>query len=289
MNTQPYNGVTSFFAFAEDLLLSRTQSASKQGQHTLRSSITNGTSATTTSLPQVPTVRPPLREALYTMGPNGPLFTSIASRDIPSLITDRLPPSLTLPTSTGGTFTASSTSIVPNNPAPTMSRTFADSLRKRASFPHRKRNDFSEDSLGKLQSTKWLDWGSHASFAPEWDDGGVGGGFGAEWIALDWAYKRLRREKRIKSEVQEEVVEEVVEEPIDEKMLLEWDEIKPSKDLVDGELAMDEGEMNIDETLEGLRGLIILLGQMQTLRMATGKTEIPEDEKTLGITRYLSF
>jgi len=143
--------------------------------------------------------------------------------------------------------------------------------------------------LGKLQSTKWLDWGSHASFAPEWDDGGVGGGFGAEWIALDWAYKRLRREKRIKSEVQEEVVEEVVEEPIDEKMLLEWEEIKPSKDLVDGELAMDEGEMSIDETLEGLRGLIILLGQMQTLRMAMGKTEIPEDEKALGITRYLSF
>lgn len=138
--------------------------------------------------------------------------------------------------------------------------------------------------MGKLLSTKWLDWGSHASFAPEWDDGGVGGGFGAEWITLDWAYKRMRKEKRLKSEVKEEFVPEVVEEPIDEKMLLEWEEIKPSKDLVDGELVFDDTEMSIDETLEGLRGMIVLLGQMQTLRMAMGKPEIPEDEKALGIT-----
>jgi hypothetical protein len=289
VNTQPYNAVTEFFAFAEDLLLSRTQSVSKQGQHTLRSSITNGTTIPSSS-PQVPTVRPPLREALYTMGPNGPLFTSIASRDIASLITNKLPPSLTLPTSTGGTFTASSTSIVPNNPVSTMSRTLAESLRKRASFPHRKRHDFSEDNLGKLQSTKWLDWGSHASFAPQWDDGGVGGGFGAESITLDWAYKRLRREKRPKSDVKEEVVQEVVvSEIIDEKLLLEWEEIKPSKDLVDGELIVEDKEMSIDETLEGLRGLIILLGQLQTLRMATGKTEIPEDEKALGYTPSFLF
>ena len=220
------------------------------------------------------------------MGPNGPLFTSIASRDIPSLITDKLPSTLTLPTSTGGTFTASSTAIVPNNPGAVTSsrRTLAESLRKPASFPQRKRGDFSDDRLGKLQSTKWLDWGSHASFAPEWDDGGVGGGFSAEVISLDWAYKRLRRENRTAIKAVANVVPEVVviEEPIDEKLLLEWEDIKPSKDLVDGELFFDDKEMSADETLEGLRGMILLLGQMQTLRMAIGNIEVPEDEKALG-------
>ena len=220
------------------------------------------------------------------MGPNGPLFTSIASRETTSLITEKLPSSLTLPTSTGGTFTASSTSIIPNNPATTtLSRTLADSSRKRASFPNRKRGDFSEDTLGKLQATKWLDWGSYASFAPDWDDGGVGGGFGAEGIALDWAYKRLRKEKSRKKDVRNKVVSVEmprIEDSIDEKMVLEWEENKPSKDLVDGELVEDNGEVTVDETLNGLRGMILLLGQMQTLRMAMGNTEIPEDEKSLG-------
>jgi hypothetical protein len=221
------------------------------------------------------------------MGPNGPLFTSIASRDTTSLIAEKLPSSLTLPTSTGGTFTASSTSIIPNNPATTtLSRTLADSSRKRANFPNRKRGDFSENTLGKLQVTKWLDWGSYASFAPDWDDGGVGGGFGAEGIASDWAYKRLRKEKLRKKDVENKVVSMEmprIEDSIDEKMVLEWEENKPSKDLVDGELVEDNRELTVDETLNGLRGMILLLGQMQTLRMAMGKTEIPEDEKSLGI------
>ena len=40
--------------------------------------------------------------------------------------------------------------------------------------------------------------------------------------------------------------------------------------------------MSVDETLEGLRGMIVLLGQMQTLRLASGNTEIPDDEMALG-------
>jgi hypothetical protein len=129
-------------------------------------------------------------------------------------------------------------------------------------------------------STRWLDWGGNASFAPEWDDGGVGGGFGAEGIALDWAYKRLRRTKRQKETV--EPVVDSVPEVIDEKLLLAWEESEPPKDL-EGELVVEETDMSVDESLEGLRGMITLLGQMQTLRMAMGKTEVPEEEQALGM------
>jgi hypothetical protein len=289
VNTQPYTTITDFFTYAQTLLLNRPSSEIKQGQHTLRSAFTNGTTQTS---PQVPPSRPPLREALYTLGPNGPLFTSIASRDTNVLIASKLPSALTLPTSTGGTFTASSAAIVPTNitaSAPS-TRKLADVSRERASFTNRKRGDFSEDSLGKLQATCWLDWGCHASFAPEWDDGGVSGGFGAEGISLDWAYKRLRREKKGK-QVKEESKEEsemqvdVIPEAIDENLVLQWeggiDEIP--KDLVSGtSLVADEREMNVDETLDGLRGMIGLLGQMQTLRIANGKVDVPDDENALG-------
>jgi hypothetical protein len=136
--------------------------------------------------------------------------------------------------------------------------------------------------LGKLQVTKWLDWGSYASFAPDWDDGGVAGGFGAETIALDWAYKRLRKQKyRQQEQPVSEVTGEIQEEPIDEKMVLEW-EGSTAKDLDEGELMVDDAEMTIDETLNGLRGMILLLAQMQTIRMAMGNLEIPQDEKFLG-------
>lgn len=254
--------------------------------------MTNGTATTTSTSntsPQVPAVRPPLREALYTMGPNGPLFTSIASHSLPSSISEKLPSHLSLPTSTGGSFTASSTSIIPNNPSHVSTkRTLLDSERKRNTFGNRKRGDFSDDGLGKVEGTKWLDWGSYASFAPDWDDGG--GVVGAETVALDWAYKRLRRERRRQQQTKTEAVEEPVEEgtmaideSIDEKLVLEWEGNGPSRDLVDGELVMDDKEMTIDETLDGLRQMILLLGQMQTLRMAMGKLEIPEDEKSLGI------
>ena len=218
-NTQPHTAITKFFAFAQDLFLDSPSSETKP-QHTLRSAITNG-AASIASTPQVPTVRPRLREALYTIGPNGPLFTSIASRDINPAVTDKLPSYLTLPTSSGGSFTASSASIVPTNVASTASRTLINSTRKRSSFPNRKRPDFSDDTLGKLQSTKWLDWGTHASFAPEWDDGGVGGGFGAEGISLDWAYKRLRREKHKESKISTLAPEKMaIDEAIDEELLL---------------------------------------------------------------------
>jgi hypothetical protein len=168
----------------------------------------------------------------------------------------------------------------------------ADVSRQRASFANRKRGDFSEDSLGKLQITRWLDWGCHASFAPEWDDGEVGGGFGAEGISLDWAYKRLRREKKGKQVKEEESKKDsemqvdVIPETIDEKLVLQWEggtgEI--SKDLVSGTgLVVDEREMSVDETLDGLRGMIDLLGQLQTLRIANGKFDVPDDENALGI------
>ena len=292
LNTQPYNHVTKFFTLAESILLNRTipspTTESKQaGGHTLRS-LTNGTTTATTATttPQVPTVRPPLREFLYTMGPNGPLFTSIAARDINPLIAQKLPSALTLPTSTGGTFTASSATIIPLNvnsvPTP---RKLADATRKPASFA-RKRGDFSEDTLGRIQATRWLDWGTHASFAPEWDDGGVGGGFGAEGISVDWAYKRSKRRARTQVQ-QEEMVVEPVEQVIDEKLLLEWTESTPSmvpevQQEDEKEEEVEEPEMSVDETLTGLRDMIILLGQLQTLRVASGKLEIPESEKSLG-------
>src|SRR6202011_3290189 len=223
-------------------------------KHTLRSAASGASS------PQVPSVRPPLREALYTMGPSGPLFTSIASRETNSLISRKLPSAVTLPTSTGGTFSASSASIIPTNVANAVPRTLAEVSRAKATFP-RKRGEFSDDALGKLQSTKWLNWGGNASFAPEWDDGGVGGGFGAEGIALDWAYKRLRRSKCAKA-VETPMVVEVPPEVIDEKLLLEWEGLDPPGDL-DGEVLVEEREMSVDETLDGLRSMILLLGQMQ--------------------------
>jgi hypothetical protein len=138
--------------------------------------------------------------------------------------------------------------------------------------------------LGKLQATKWLDWGGNASFAPEWDDGGVGGGFGAEGIALDWAYKRLRRAKKAKEVVVPVVETKIEPENIDASLLLGWEEdVTPRTDL-EGELVVEEAEMTIDETLDGLRGMIKLLGEMQTLRMAMGKQNIPHEEHALGIT-----
>lgn len=75
----------------------------------------------------------------------------------------------------------------------------------------------------------------------------------------------------------------MVEEPIDERLLLKWEPSSPPKDLLEGELVVDESEMNIDETLNGLRRMIYLLSQLQTLRMAAGTAEIPEREKALGI------
>ena len=278
INTQPYNDVTRFFTLAQNILLNRPVTETKQG-HTLRS-LTNGTP---TPSPQVPSVRAPLREFLYTMGPNGPLFTSIAARETNPLIAEKLPSSLTLPTSTGGTFTASSATIIPLNVASTPTRKLLDTTRKPASFA-RKRGDFSDDMLGRIQATKWLDWGTHASFAPEWDDGGVGGGFGAEGISVDWAYKRLKRKPKPQINHKETVPETVEEEVIDEKLLLEWKESTlPTLD-EEAENQVDDKEMSVDETLTGLRDMIVLLGQLQTLRMASGKTEIPEDEKSLGNT-----
>ena len=274
-NTQPYNDVTKFFALAQNILLNRPSIETKQ-PHTLRS-LTNGTQ---TPSPQVPGVRAPLREFLYTMGPNGPLFTSIAARDTNPLIAEKLPSSLTLPTSTGGTFTASSATMIPLNVASTATRKLLDTTRKPASYP-RRRGDFSDDTLGKIQAVKWLDWGTHASFAPEWDDGGVGGGFGAGGISVDWAYKRLKRKS--KRQVKEVVSEVVVQEVIDEKLLLEWKESTPPRlDEEETENEIEDKEMSVDETLTGLRDMILLLGQLQTLRMASGKTDIPEDEKSLG-------
>jgi hypothetical protein len=65
-------------------------------------------------------------------------------------------------------------------------------------------------------------------------------------------------------------------------LLLEWEEPKPPSDLVEGELVLEEREMSVDEALHGLSDMITLLGQMQTLRMASGKTDIPDDERALG-------
>ena len=137
--------------------------------------------------------------------------------------------------------------------------------------------------MGRIQGAKWLDWGTHASFAPQWDDGGVGGGFGAEGISVDWAYKRLKR--RGKTPQVQEMVVEPVEDVIDEKLLLEWKESTPPtaiNEVEKEEEIVEEKEMSVDETLTGLRDMIILLGQLQTLRMASGKLDIPEDEKSLG-------
>ena len=168
------------------------------------------------------------------------------------------------------------------NAGATATRKLVDTTRKPASFA-RKRGDFSEDTLGRIQGAKWLDWGTHASFAPEWDDGGVGGGFGAEGISVDWAYKRLKR--RGKPPPVQEMVVEPVEDVIDEKLLLEWKESTPPtaiNEVEKEEEIVEEKEMSVDETLTGLRDMIILLGQLQTLRMASGKLDIPEDEKSLG-------
>lgn len=280
--------------------------------------MTNGTKEMS---PTVPTVRPPLREALYTMGPNGPLFTSIASRETNPLIAQKLPTNITLPTNTGGTFTASATSIVPTNVANVLAkqksetitvqgtetqgtnvqetevrqRNLGETMRERRKFD-RKRGDFSDDRLGKVQSTRWLDWGCHASFAPEWDDGGVGGSFGAEVVALDWAYKKLRREKQLQKlkadeEAREEVVENEIdemngiEETIDEALVLQWEGLEVPKDLKmeNDQQQTEDKEIGVDEILEELRGMIGLLAQMQTLRLAQGKAEVPEDEFALGI------
>jgi hypothetical protein len=282
INTEPYQKVTSFFAFARDVLLNRAVSDGKQA-HTLRSSATNGTTTV-----QIPSARPPLREALYTMGPNGPLFTSIASRDVSATLANHLPPSLSLPTSTGGSFTASTTAIVPLNPANAPPRRLASTSRRLAHFPHRKRGDFSELAHGKVQSTKWLEWGTHASFAPDWDDGGVGGGYGAEGSGLDWAYRRLKRSKKRKENKPEPVKKEPTPEPIDEKLLLEWTEPKledvegDEEDIKEEDVAHENGELDIDETLSGLRHMISLLSQIQTLRMAMGQ-QITDDERSLGI------
>jgi hypothetical protein len=161
----------------------------------------------------------------------------------------------------------------------------AETARKKAVFP-RKRGDFSDQSLGKVQSTKWLDWGGNASFAPEWDDGGVGGGLGAEGIALDWAYKRLRRTKRQRETVpMAEPLPEVIDEVIDEKLLLTWDGAQPPKDLAE-DLAVAEAEMTVDETLDGLKQMIQLLGQLQTVRMAMGQQEVPGEELALGMSLF---
>jgi len=247
------------------------------------------------------------------MGPNGPLFTSLASRDITPRIAPKLPAAITLPTSTGGTFTASTTSIVPTNThASHISvsgagrRTLADVSRERRRFD-RKRNDFSDDRLGKLCSTRWLDWGCYAAFAPEWDDGGVGGGYGAEVVLLDWAYKKSRREKQMRKLGQQmEKMDaektdgmqgmEGVDETIDEKLVLQWEPPRIPEDLttttsteeVESKEEDDGKEMSVDETLEGLRTMIGLLSQMQTLRMAQAKSEIPEDELALGIPQFPS-
>ena len=281
INTEPYNKVAFFFAFARDVLLDRQPPDTKQA-HTLRSSMTNGTSSV-----QIPAARPPLRQALYTMGPKGPLFTSIAARDVSATIANALPSSLSLPTSTGGSFTASTTAIIPNNPMNASSRRLADTSRKPASFPHRKRGDFSDFAPGKVQTTKWLAWGSHASFAPDWDDGGVGGGYGAEESGLDWAYRRLKKKARKRKEdelPQSAEKKELAPEPIDEKLLLEWTEEKFELEEMSVQEEEDESaEMTIDETLQVLRQMVVLLGQMQTLRIAMGK-EISEDERSLGIT-----
>src|SRR5579859_6466611 len=310
LNTQPYKAVTNFYTLAQTILLNHPSTDTKPGQHTLRSSsssavaVTNGTKEMS---PTVPTVRPPLREALYTMGPNGPLFTSIALRETNPLIAQKLPTNLTLPTSTGGTFTASATSIVPTNVAGVLAkqtpdaiiiqgtevpessahgaevrrRTLGETVRERRKFD-RKRGDFSDDRLGKVQSTRWLDWGCHASFAPEWDDGGVGGSYGAEVVALDWAYKKLRRERQFqKLKAEEEAREEGVEngmdkmngieETIDETLVLQWEGSEVPKDLKtepneeDDQQETEEKETGVDEILGELRGMIGLLAQMQTL------------------------
>jgi len=277
--SEPYEAIKSFFTLAQDILLDHPTSSAKPSQHTLRSTSISTNGATS---PQVPAVRPLLREALYTMGPTGPLFTSIASRDTSTLISTKLPSSLTLPTSTGGTFTASSTAIVPANFSNISNRKLADVCREPRTFENRRRAGFSDDKFSKLQATKWLDWGYHASFAPEWDDGGVGGGFSAEWMVVDWAYKHNRRERRKKAAKDEEEEPMQVEQAIDEKLLLEWEESKPPKDLVEGGLVEEDNEMSVGETLQGLSNMITLLGQMQTLRMASGKTDIPDDERALG-------
>ena len=166
------------------------------------------------------------------------------------------------------------------------SRRLADTSRKPASFQHRKRGDFSDFAPGKVQTTKWLAWGTHASFAPDWDDGGIGGGYGAEDSGLDWAYRRLKKSrKRNEDEVPQSVEKkEPAPEPIDEKLVLEWTEEKFKLEEMSVQEEEDESaEMTIDETLQGLRQMIVLLGQMQTLRIAMGK-EITEDERSLGIT-----
>ena len=166
------------------------------------------------------------------------------------------------------------------------SRRLADTSRKPANFPHRKRGDFSDLAQGKVQTTKWLAWGTHASFAPDWDDGGVSGGYGAEESGLDWAYRRLKKKARKRKEDELPLSTEKKEptpEPIDEKLLLEWTEEKSKLEEMSVQEEEDKSaEMTIDETLHGLRQMIVLLGQMQTLRVAMGK-EITEDERSLGI------
>ena len=174
------------------------------------------------------------------------------------------------------------------------SRKLVDVLRQSSTFPNRRRGDFSEDGFGKIQSTKWLDWGIYASFAPEWDDGGVGGGFGAEWMAVDWAYKKLRKQRRKQKEPAKEVVavEQPKEEVIDENLLLQWEpeEVVPPKDLAEeADVQVDETEMSLDETLAGLRVMIKLLGQLQTLRNALGNTIVPSDEQALGTIAYFDI
>ena len=118
-----------------------------------------------------------------------------------------------------------------------------------------------------------------------WDDGGVGGGYGAEWMVLDYAYKRARKERkaRVQGQVQEATMVKAIDDVIDEKLVLEWEPAQPSADLLlEGQVEEEPKEMSVDETLDELRMMIILLGQMQTLRLASAKTEIGDDEMALG-------
>jgi hypothetical protein len=276
-NSEPYNSITRFHTLIQDIILTHNVPSTpspKQAQHALRSS---STPLTAVPSPAIPASKPPLRETLYTMGPNGPLFTSL------SLPKSTLPSALTLPTATGGTFTASTAQIVPTHPPASPKRGLSESLRTRQTF-ERRRAGFAEDTA-RVGGTKWLEWGYYSSFAPMWDDGGVSGGFGAEWMVVDWAYKQSRKQKKTVSQEMEVAMEPIEEDLIDEKLLLEWEPPKPSEDLVvsEQEGEDDEREMSVDDTLDGLRRMIILLGQMQTLRLAGGKSEIPDDEMALGI------
>lgn len=102
-------------------------------------------------------------------------------------------------------------------------------------------------------------------------------------MVVDWAYKRDRRERKKNSAKTVEHEEPMqLDEAIDEKLLLEWEETKPPKDLLE-EVVEEEKELGVEETLLGLSDMILLLSQMQTLRVAAGKTDIPDDEKVLGM------